>query len=672
MKSAVAMKIKRIIPYFITAVLLVAYTAFLTVVSLSSGIIGTKRIGFTNGSFAYDTESISVVLLSGETSLLDQFENLKSADFSGSENYEEIAAWAANNPDVDVYYTIKFPNGAVIGCDSKDADLSGIDDSNISAALALLKYTPDVDALNFGDIAVSYESFELVKSTLPDAEINYTIPLLGKSLSKDTADVDLTGLTSADVSSCLNKLKFFDGISTITIGNNATANGEITWQDISDIAAANPEATLKYEFTVAGKSVSLSDESMDLSDISASDVDEIVSVLPGMTQLKSVTLGNIGAEDVQKLASVTNAAFDYPLTLCGKEVNLSDEIWDFNHITVTDRGEEILTWAKCAGNLKILDMDSCGVSNSDMAAIRDELPDVEVIWRVNFGTNYSVRTNVTKILASKPSKGGTLYNADVNEALKYCTKVRYLDLGHNDDLSDFSFVANMPDLEIAVISMCSISDLTPFASCPNLLYLEAGNTNISDLSPLANCKNLKHLNVGTCFGVKDISCLYDLDMLRLWLGSGDPVPSEQVAKMKELHPNCEVNTTASTGLERDDQGNITSEGYTADGWKYYQKYLTSDWAFYSANNNVFPAQRPLGYFKVAYKAFKYNLSDAAYSFSWNDPKYEEHDSSVQAVNTYIIDTSFLSEVWDVDAAEASIVEDVLSDPPGETIQEASY
>lgn len=51
-------------------------------------------------------------------------------------------------------------------------------------------------------------------------------------------------------------------------------------------------------------------------------------------------------------------------------------------------------------------MDSCGVSDEEMAAIRDDFPDVNVVWRIWFGTGYSVRTDVEKILASQPQRAG--------------------------------------------------------------------------------------------------------------------------------------------------------------------------------------------------------------------------------------------------------------------------
>lgn len=76
-----------------------------------------------------------------------------------------------------------------------------------------------------------------------------------------------------------------------------------------------------------------------------------------------------------------------------------------------------------------------------------------------------------------------------------CTKVKYLDLGHNEVISDISFVKSMPELEVFIIAMNPVSDLTPLASCPKLEYLELNTTAVADLSPLANATALRHLNI---------------------------------------------------------------------------------------------------------------------------------------------------------------------------------
>ena len=137
--------------------------------------------------------------------------------------------------------------------------------------------------------------------------------------------------------------------------------------------------------------------------------------------------------------------------------------------------------------------------------------------------------------------------------------------------------------------------------------------------------------------------------------------------MQERHPTCIINTSAPSGLERNAQGGAANEGYIL-GWKNYQNYLTADWNHYAATGS-FPAQRPIGWFKVIFKAFEYDKATAAYAFSWNDPMYNAHDASTRPVNTKVIDTSFLAEDWE---DPGSIVPDVLSDPPGETLYESEH
>ena len=350
--------------------------------------------------------------------------------------------------------------------------------------------------------------------------------------------------------------------------------------------------------------------------------------------------------------------YDYDFEIYGRCFNLLDDYLDLNHIPLEDNGELAALAVSAMPNLQAADFDSCGLSNERCAEIRDANPGKEIIWRVSFG-NYSVRTNVTKVLASKPSKGGTLYDDDV-QVLKYCTKVRYLDLGHNDNIHDFSFVSSMPELEIAVISMTGPSSLSPFANCPNLLYLEAGNCGLTDISPLASCTKLKHLNIGTNTGVSDISCIYGLDLLRLWLGNGysTSVPQEQQDEYLRLHPDCEINNEVGTD----------GEAYVLGGWKYYQQWLTPDWII-SEQTGMFPPERPLGYYKVVYKAFQYNLGDAAYSFTENDPKSRSETADSVPMNAFIINTSQLDTLY-VDPQ--SLVADVLEDPPGEILETGKY
>jgi hypothetical protein len=605
---------------FITKLIGLLYIAFLVLFGTNIPVLASQRtdgtvdtkpvsvalaekdVRLSAGTYATGASELTLVLQPADLPLLEDFDRLQVLDASGSTCYAELIAWGQQHPEVELRYTVELPVVGTVDHLTQEVDLTGLASEDAALAAERLGYLPALRTVELGSpdagTRVTAADLELLRQSLPNAEIRYTVTLLGQPLDPAAESLDLTALTHEDAESAAAALSGLPNLTQITL-----AGGEdgLPLEDALLIARAAPKAVVNY-----------------------------------------------------------------PVTLYGKSFNLADEGLDLNHIQVGDQGEQVRQLLPCMRACTWLDMDSCGVDNEHMAVIRDENPNVEVIWRVNFGTNYSVRTNVTKILASMPSKGGTLYD-DVGEQLQYCTKVRYLDLGHNEHITNFEFVRNMPDLEICVISMTGIQDLSPFASCQNLIYLEAGNTKINDVSPLAQCPKLRHLNIGTNINITDISPLYDLELKRLWIGSYTPVPREQVEEMQSRHPNCIINTSAPSGLERDAKGSPLNEGYIL-GWKNYQNYLTADWNYYSAHG-AFPAQRPIGWYKVIFKAFEYNKATGAYAFSWNDPMYEKHGAGVKPVNTFVLDTSFLMEDWE---DPGSIVPDVLSDPPGEILYESEH
>ena len=55
--------------------------------------------------------------------------------------------------------------------------------------------------------------------------------------------------------------------------------------------------------------------------------------------------------------------------------------------------------------------------------------------------------------------------------LKYCTKLKYVDIGHNG-FKDLSFVEYLPDLEVLILENDDVSDLSPLVHCQKLEYLD--------------------------------------------------------------------------------------------------------------------------------------------------------------------------------------------------------
>ncbi len=369
-------------------------------------------------------------------------------------------------------------------------------------------------------------------------------------------------------------------------------------------------------YTIDGHLLDSNAEKLDLRWLTEKTVREVVHILPAFTKLKTVDLGTLeldaaelavkeetlsnasGADDSPTLSAQTleelswesilaleqaapNAQFQYNFTLYGKSFALTDTEMDLNHIKIRDNGMLVRRIIACMPNLNYLDMDFCGVGDEDMAAIRDAFPKVKVVWRIWFGDDYSCRTDVEKILASCPGGGGNLYSYNTT-GLKYCTEVKYLDVGHNPEFNDISYLAYMPNLEVAIIAMIDLTDLSPLANCTHLEFLEIQSNSITDLSPLANLTELKHLNIGHNYSLTDITPLYNLTQLeRLWIGCMTPIPQDQVDTMRELAPACDINTAV---------------GDPHDGWRYGTER-----------------------YELLVKQFGYDTLD--YTYTWKDPKY---------------------------------------------------
>ena len=387
------------------------------------------------------------------------------------------------------------------------------------------------------------------------------------------------------------KLASLPGLRFADFSGSADENEIVNW------VRTHPEVECYYTVTLPdGTVLDSGTRSYDMSGLSAEACEAAAAKLALLPELKNVRLGREGGvhswESLARLrALLPGVAFKYGFTLYGRECDLSDMSLNLSHVPVTDNGDALRRALPLMSALNYVDMDSCGVSNQEMEKLRAEFPDVKFVWRVWFGENYSVRTDVQRILASKVTAGGMLYPTDV-EALSCCHDVVFLDLGHNKQLTDISFVSQMPKLEVAILGMCDWEDAGPLAACGELEYLEMFSTNCTDLRPLSGLSKLKHLNIAGIPELEDITPLYGMTQLeRLYLGSMNRVPWEQCEEFQKRVPNCEFDT----GVYDDPTGGHwrwDSEGNLVE--RYYLLRVQFDY-----------------------------YEDDAYSFKWNDPLYKE-------------------------------------------------
>ena len=155
-----------------------------------------------------------------------------------------------------------------------------------------------------------------------------------------------------------------------------------------------------------------------------------------------------------------------------------------------------------------------------------------------------------------------------------------------NDISDLSPLANLTQLQILFLSLNNISDLSPLANLTQLQRLYLSSNDISDISALKGLTNLETLNIDrnrivdvsalngmtklsflTMIGnnvsdisvlqgltkletaylsynqIDDISALGGLDRLKALTLSSNPLSQQQIDKLKEALPGCDIEFT---------------------------------------------------------------------------------------------------------------------------------
>jgi len=414
-------------------------------------------------------------------------------------------------------------------------------------------------------------------------------------------------------------------LDSLTALKSVDLSGSENEEEIAAWVKAHPGIAARYTVTLPnGTVLDSSTQSVDLSSMTAAECEQSARKLALLPALNHVTLGsegrNLGWNDIARLRELLpTPVFDYAFKLYGTDCNLSNTTISLYKVSVTDKGALIDEVMRYMPQLTYVDMDSCGVDPKRLEEINLNHPNVKVVFRVYFGDNYTARTDTERILASMASKGGMLNNDNVS-GLYYCHDVKYLDLGHNTLLSNIGFVAQMPKLEVAILSMCNIRDASPLASCSQLEYLEMSNTYCDDMRPFSGLTNLRHLNVagigydfygdGTRPSLKDITPLYSLTGLeRLWIGGYNPVPRAQIEEMQRRAPQCEIDTSVY-------------EDPVGGRWRYL--------ALADYENTYVDTLHPR-YIKLREQFGDYDQS--VFNFTWNDPLYDEHYRYVAATPT---------------------------------------
>lgn len=383
-----------------------------------------------------------------------------------------------------------------------------------------------------------YDAIALYMKNHPNVKVTFTVDLGGTTVKNTVTNLTLEQ-GKYNYETLLANLKFVTSLKYLNLPST-----QLSADQLNAVKAKYSSLSINYSMQTQGTALNSTINAVDLSAMEPAQVDSVASQIASLPNVVWVELMSANGEsklspaDVKKL-QVANpgVVFHYSFDLFGKTVSTTDEKVEYKNVSIGNSGEEKIRAAlDILSGCTYFKLDNCGLSNEVLAQIRSDYPKTEVVWRIyqtNKGRSWLTDTEVLRAVY-----GVNDSNSDV---FKYCTKVKYMDFGHNTEMVDISFMAYMPDLEIAILSGSPITDLSPLANCKKLEFLEiAWCGYVRDISPLAQCDGLKNVNLGHT-RVKDLSPLYGLDMEMIsFVNSGNRVSFTEAhwQEIQEAMPDC--------------------------------------------------------------------------------------------------------------------------------------
>lgn len=476
--------------------------------------------------------------------------NAQTLDLRGTgisiAHYETLRAQL---PDCEILWDVPLQDGTEENSRT-ELELKGLTEGDLDR----LRYFPGLKTVIVTDCQ-DYVLLEKLQSTLPEAEVIYSVDVGGTSYDHLVTELELAPGTY-DYDTLTANIPHMPRLKAVSFPRTKLDSAALAL-----LQQTYPDIAFTYTVEFLGQELESNTTTLDLSAMTSEQVDQAAAEMPMLTALESVQLSDaLTMEQVKLLKDAApQVKFHYSFQLLGKTVTTDDEVILFkNNWKIRDDDIPQLRLAlDIMNNCTKLTLDNTGVSNAAMAQLREDYRGkTEVVWRVWFGQGGTCLTDV-EVLRIVYGLGD-----DNCSALQYLEKVRYMDLGHNEFLDYCDFIAHMPELEVCIISGAPIKSLEPFKNCTKLKFLEIANCiYLPDLEPLRSCKELEMLNIAHT-KISDLSPIADLPLTHL-CSKVNLVPDEDLQAFIESHPNCWVTY----------QGTVD---YTV-GWRYDEENEKLPW-----------------------------------------------------------------------------------------------
>ena len=380
------------------------------------------------------TEMTLDYLHKSDLEMLAYFPQLRSIDATACHNYELLEQLVAACPNAEVTYEISVGERS-FAPDTTELTLAP-GEFDFDQLMTNLAFLPQVSAIRFEETTLSLDQLAALADAYPNAAVSYSVLMAGKVYEMDTTEVDLSAMTSEEISGILTQMAMLPGINTVEL-MKADGTSNLTLVDVQMLQETLPETVFHYTFDFFGKTLSTETERVEFANtkIGNENMDLVRQALDVMDKCTYMLFDNCRFSD-QALAELRDDYRD--------RTKIVWRVWFGDGSCLTDA--EVIR-----STFDLID-DNC-----------HDLVYCEDVRFIDFGHNEYL---------------------DACEFVRGMPNLEFIILSGAPikDLSPFENCKKLKNLEIAFCHY--ITDLSPLANCESLEMINIGATQVKDLSPL--------------------------------------------------------------------------------------------------------------------------------------------------------------------------------------------
>ncbi len=394
------------------------------------------NVPFQEGSYPEDTTELTVTRLSEEDlESLAYLPKLKTIHGQDCPDFELLARFRKERPEVDVEYTVPFSDGSSYRQDAREICLSSVAEEDV-ARIGYLPELQRIQVIGGGNL----EKVDALRGNAHNLGLEFAVSIGGDTIADTQENVVVRNISEEELPllSLLQSMKYL-----------RLQDPQAPVELLLALRSNYPEVRISWDVEFAGQRFDDATVEVDLSQIQVTDLAEVEAGMAYLPQAQLLVLG-----------------------LCGRD----DEAWGNSG----------------AQNIAVNDLE-----NEAVAAFRDRVRDrYKVAWTVRVGPKIALRTDADNFMPGHFGIGRLFTEHAYN--LRYCEDMVTLDIGHMT-LKNIDFVAFMPKLKYLILAWTEVQSIEPIRGCKELIFLELDNSTVRDYSPLVDCTALQDLNIGNTF-----------------------------------------------------------------------------------------------------------------------------------------------------------------------------